>query len=306
MPARVVAGLLARREAGAGAITVLSCDNLPDNGALTAAAVTGFAGLVDETLVGWIGANVDFATSMVDRITPATTDDDRLLVEQTQGYVDADPVPTEPFHEWVVSGTFPAGRPRWETAGVTLVDDVTPFEQRKLWLLNGSHSLLAYAASIRGHETIDEAVADPVCRAWVDQLWDEACRHLTLPAAALDDYRSALLDRFGNPRVRHRLAQIAADGSTKLGVRVLPVLSAERSAGRVPTGGATAVAAWVLHLRGAGAPVRDPGAGRALAAAGTDDLRVAVPAVLDVLAPGLGSDGPLVDAVLAQAHVLLP
>jgi fructuronate reductase len=306
MPARVVAGLLARREAGAGAITVLSCDNLPDNGALTAAAVTGFAGLVDETLVGWIGANVDFATSMVDRITPATTDDDRLLVEQTQGYVDADPVPTEPFHEWVVSGTFPAGRPRWETAGVTLVDDVTPFEQRKLWLLNGSHSLLAYAASIRGHETIDEAVADPVCRAWVDQLWDEACRHLTLPAAALDDYRSALLDRFGNPRVRHRLAQIAADGSTKLGVRVLPVLSAERSAGRVPTGGATAVAAWVLHLRGAGAPVRDPGVGRALAAAGTDDLRVAVPAVLDVLAPGLGSDGPLVDAVLAQAHVLLP
>ncbi|MGI3785990.1 MAG: mannitol dehydrogenase family protein, partial [Janthinobacterium lividum] len=145
MPARVVAGLLARREAGAGAITVLSCDNLPDNGGVTATVVTGFAALVDDTLRAWIEVNVDFATSMVDRITPATTDEDRRLVAQTQGYVDAGPVPTEPFHEWVVSGRFPAGRPRWETAGVTLVDDVTPFEQRKLWLLNGSHSLLAYA-----------------------------------------------------------------------------------------------------------------------------------------------------------------
>jgi fructuronate reductase len=304
MPARVVAGLLARRAAGSGALTVLSCDNLPHNGAVAAAVVRGFAALVDDTLPAWIDANVDFATSMVDRITPATTDDDRRLVAQTQGYVDADPVPTEPFHEWVVSGRFPAGRPRWETAGVTLVDDVTPFEQRKLWLLNGSHSLLAYAGSIRGHETIAEAIADPACRAWVDELWDEACRHLPLPADALADYRAALLDRFGNARVRHLLAQIAADGSTKLGVRILPVLRAERSAGRVPTGCATALAAWVLHLRGVGAPVRDPGAGPARAAAEAEDLRVAVTGVLDVLAPGLGEDVPLVDAVVSRASAL--
>ena len=185
MPARLVAGLQARRDAGTGAITVLSCDNLPDNGSLTRAVVVGFADLVDETLARWIDENVEFATSMVDRITPATTDDDRRLVEQTQGYIDADPVPTEPFSEWVVSGAFPAGRPRWESAGATLVDDVTPFEQRKLWLLNGSHSLLAYAGSVRGHETIDEAVADPACRAWVEQLWDEACRHLTVGSRAI-------------------------------------------------------------------------------------------------------------------------
>ncbi len=304
MPARLVAGLLARRAAGAGPLTVLSCDNLPDNGAVTAAVVTGVARLVDATLLDWIEANVDFATSMVDRITPATTDDDRRLVARAQGYVDADPVPTEPFHEWVVSGRFPAGRPRWETAGVTLVDDVTPYEQRKLWLLNGAHSLLAYAGGVRGHATIDEAVADPGCRAWVEQLWDEACRHLQMPPSELDDYRAALLARFGNPRVRHRLAQIAADGSSKLGVRILPVLRAERSAGRVPTGCATAVAAWVLHLRGLGVPVRDPGADRAREAASTDDLEAAVTAVLDVLSPGLGDDAPLVRAVVAQAHAI--
>jgi fructuronate reductase len=183
LPARLVAGLLARRDAGVGAITILSCDNLPENGAVTWTVVTELAALVDESLPEWIHDNVDFATSMVDRITPVTTDEDRRLVQQHNGYVDASPVPTEPFSEWVVSGRFPAGRPRWEDSGVQLVDDVAPFEQRKLWLLNASHSLLAYAGSVRGHETIDQAIADPACREWVNLAWDEASRNLPfLPA----------------------------------------------------------------------------------------------------------------------------
>ena len=153
-------------------------------------------------------------------------------MEKECGYVDAYPVPTEPFSEWVVSGAFPAGRPRWEDAGATLVDDVEPFEQRKLWLLNASHSMLAYAGSIRGYQTIDEAIADPRCRSWVETFWDEASRHLILPASDIANYRAALLTRFSNPRVRHQLAQIAADGSIKLPVRTLPTLRAERSAGR--------------------------------------------------------------------------
>src|SRR4029453_2152689 len=152
LPARLVAGLLARRDAGVGPITVLSCDNLSENGAVTWTVVTEMAALVDESLPEWISENVDFAPSMVDRITPMTTDEDRRLVQEHNGYVDAYPVPTEPFSEWVVSGRFPAGRPKWEDSGVQLVDDVAPFEQRKLWLLNASHSLLAYAGSIRGHE----------------------------------------------------------------------------------------------------------------------------------------------------------
>jgi fructuronate reductase len=304
LPARLVAGLLARRAAGGEALTILSCDNLPENGAVTRTVVQDFADLLDETLADWIDLHVDFATSMVDRITPRTTDEDRALVQQACGYVDAYPVPTEPFSEWVVSGRFPAGRPRWEEAGVALVADVEPFEQRKLWLLNGSHSMLAYAGSIRGHSTIDEAIADPGCRSWVEMFWDEASRHLTLPAADIAEYRAALLTRFSNPRAGDQLARIAADGSTKLVVRTVPTIRAERSAGRVPVGCATTIAAWILHLRGLGAPVNDPGAGPAQNAANSAELPQAVPAVLDVLEPGLGGDKDFVDAVLQQAAAI--
>jgi fructuronate reductase len=304
LPGKLVAGLLARRAAGAAAVTVLSCDNLPENGEVTRMVVTDLAAQVDPTLGPWIDAHVDFATSMVDRITPATTDADRDLVAEATGRWDAEPVPTEPFSEWVVAGRFPAGRPRWEDAGAQLVDDVGPFEQRKLRMLNGSHSLLAYAGSIRGHDTIDEAIADPTCRAWVEQYWDEAGRHLDLPPDEVTAYRSALVGRFSNSRVRHRLSQIAADGSTKLVIRFLPTIRAERAAGRVPDGCATAVAAWVLHLRGRGAPVNDTGAAAAQEAASAEDLELAVPAVLNLLGEGLGADTALVAAVVERAALV--
>jgi fructuronate reductase len=304
LPARLVAGLAARRASGATALTILSCDNLPENGAVTKTVVQDFAARLNETLAGWIDSEVDFATSMVDRITPGTTDEDRALVQQACGYVDAYPVATEPFSEWVVSGGFPAGRPRWEEAGATMVGEVEPFEQRKLWLLNGSHSMLAYAGSIRGHSTIDEAIADPACRSWVEMFWDEASRHLTLPTSDIAGYREALLTRFSNPRAGDQLARIAADGSTKLVVRTVPTIRAERAAGRVPIGCATTIAAWILHLRGLGAPVKDSGAGPAQQAANSRELPEAVPAVLDVLEPGLGGDKDFVDAVLHQATAI--
>ena len=305
LPARLVAGLMARRNANSGAITILSCDNLPENGAVTQTVVTDLAELMDESLAEWIERNVDFATSMVDRITPATTDEDRRIVQEHNGYVDASPVPTEPFSEWVVSGRFPAGRPRWEDAGAQVVKDVEPFEQRKLWLLNGSHSMLAYAGSVRGHQTIDQAIADPACREWVNLFWDEASRHLPFPPVEVADYRAALLTRFSNPHMRDQLARIAADGSTKLVVRTIPAVRAERAAGRIPIGGATTLAAWVLHLRGAGAPVKDPGAAAALQAANSGDLPTAVPEVLETLESGLGKDGEFVRAVLAQSDAIM-
>ncbi len=304
LPARLVAGLVARRTSGASALTILSCDNLPENGAVTKTVVQDLAALLDQTLGDWINSQVDFATSMVDRITPRTTDEDRALVQQACGYVDAYPVATEPFSEWVISGGFPAGRPRWEEAGATIVAEVGSFEQRKLWLLNGSHSMLAYAGSIRGYSTIDEAIADPSCRSWVEMFWDEASRHLTLPAADIAEYREALLARFSNPRAGDQLARIAADGSTKLVVRTLPTIRAERAAGRVPVGCATTIAAWILHLRGLGAPIKDPGAAAAEKAANSGELREAVPAVLDVLEPGLGGDRDFVDAVIRQAGAI--
>ena len=304
LPAKLAAGLHARRSAGGPPITVLSCDNLPENGEVTRTVVTDLAELVDPALSEWIEREVDFATSMVDRITPGTTEEDRRLVQEHNRCVDAWPVATEPFSEWVVAGHFPAGRPRWEDAGAELVDDVAPFERRKLALLNGAHSMLAYAGSIRGHETIDKAIVDPACASWVKLFWDEASRHLPFPPADIDGYRAALLTRFSNPRAGDRLARIAADGSAKLPVRTLPTVRAERAAGRVPVGCATTLAAWVLHLRGLGAPVKDAGAAAAQQAANSGDLRAAVPAVLETLEPRLGDDRDFVDAVVRQADAI--
>jgi fructuronate reductase len=304
MPGRLVAGLLARRSAAAGPVAVVSCDNLPRNGAVTATVVRDLASAVDPTLVRWIDASVSFVTTMVDRITPRTVDADRDAVRAATGFADEAPVVTEPFTEWVLSGDFPAGRPDWPAVGARVVDDVTPFEDRKLWLLNGAHSLLAYGGTVRGHRTVADAVADPVCRGWLTQWWDEAQRHLALPAGSVDAYRGALLERFANPGVRHHLAQIAADGSPKLAVRILPVLRAERAAGRVPPGAIRALAAWVCHLRGEGAAVSDPAADELVRLAG-GPLQPAVVAVLGFLGADLARDGALVAATVRSAEELL-
>jgi fructuronate reductase len=290
-PGRLVAGLAARRAANAGSLAVVSCDNLPGNGSVTERVVTELAEAADPALAAWIGEQVSFVTTMVDRITPRTTDDDVRAVAEQTGWADAVPVVTEPFTEWVLSGAFPAGRPAWDAAGARFVDDVHPHETRKLLLLNGGHSLLAYAGSARGHETIAEAVTDPVCRRWLDQWWDEASRHVPLPAEDLVAYRAALLDRFANPRIRHTLAQIAADGSQKLPIRLLPVLRAERAAGRMPSGAVRILAAWIDHLRGFGAPVNDAGAGpyRDRAGSARD--------VIALLAPELADDASLIGMI---------
>jgi fructuronate reductase len=290
-PGRLVAGLAARRAANAGSLAVVSCDNLPGNGAVTERVVTELAEAADPALAAWIGEQVSFVTTMVDRITPRTTDDDVRAVAEQTGWADAVPVVTEPFTEWVLSGAFPAGRPAWDAAGARFVDDVHPHETRKLLLLNGGHSLLAYAGSARGHETIAEAVTDPVCRRWLDQWWDEASRHVPLPAEDLVAYRAALLERFANPRIRHTLAQIAADGSQKLPIRLLPVLRAERAAGRMPSGAVRILAAWIDHLRGFGAPVNDAGAGPYRDRAGSARDVVAL------LAPELADDEPLIGMI---------
>ncbi|MFJ2667587.1 mannitol dehydrogenase family protein [Nocardia fluminea] len=255
--ARLVAGLAARQAAGAGPIALVPCDNLPDNGAVLSRLVREFTGSALPALGGWIDSHVSFVTSAVDRITPATTTDDVAAVESALGYRDAAPVVTEPFREWVLCGDFPAGRPRWETSGAVFTTDITPYEQRKLWLLNGAHSLLAYTAPLRGHRTVGEAIEDPVCRDWLEQWWREAGPYVGLPAAELLSYQQALVDRFSNRRMHHQLAQIAMDGSQKLPVRVLPVLRRERAAGRIPEAAVRTIAGWVCHLTGSVVPVVD-------------------------------------------------
>ena len=285
VPGRLVAGLNARRIAFAGPIAVVCCDNLPGNGAVTRQVMLDFAGVAEPALASWIRDNVSFVTTMVDRITPRSTPEDMAMVAE-RGTADAAPVVTEPFTEWLLEGDFPRGRPAWEAGGARFVSDVRPHELRKLLLLNGGHSLLAYAGSALGLTTIAEAVADERCRGWLNEWWDEAVRHVPLPANELADYRVALLDRFANPRIRHTLAQIAADGSQKIPIRVLPVLRGERAAGRMPAGAIRVLAAWIGHLRGRGAPVNDAGA----AAYRDKPARE----VLALLAPDLAADEQLV------------
>lgn len=302
-PGRLVAGLAARRRSGAGPVALVPCDNLPGNGELGRRVVLDLAERVDPALAGWIAASTSVVGTVVDRITPRATAADADAVTRRTGRIDRAVVVTEPFAEWVLAGDFPAGRPRWEAAGARFVDDTTPYEHRKLWLLNGAHSLLAYAGSARGWRTVAEALADDACRRWVEDWWDEASSHLAQPAGELAGYRRALAARFANPRMADPLARVAEDGSQKLPVRVLPVVRAERAAGRVPAAGARILAAWIGHLRGGGAPVRDVRQAE-LTALAAGPLARAVPAVLGALDPAAAEDGELVGAVTDAAGEL--
>ncbi|WEV41832.1 hypothetical protein OZX57_07765 [Bifidobacterium sp. ESL0682] len=236
---------MARRNAGAGPITVLPCDNLAGNGAAFRKVVEQAIAEVDPSLLDWTRLNVAWGTSMVDRITPATTSADIELVERTKGWHDAAPVRTEPFREWVIAGEFPSGRPAWDEVGAVITDDVTPYEQRKLWMLNGSHSTLAYCGPLFGCETVADAVADPTLRSWINEWWDLAGRYVSVPT---DEYRRQLLQRFENPNIRHLLMQIASDGSEKLPVRIVPAARKALEDGASALPAARAIAAWILFL----------------------------------------------------------
>ncbi|MDQ1483835.1 MAG: fructuronate reductase [Actinomycetota bacterium] len=302
-PARLVAGFAARRRAGAGAITMVPCDNLPGNGAAVARVVEHLGSLIDPGLATWIANSVSYVTTMVDRITPAPTAADVASVLTATGKADPATIVTEPFSEWVVSGEFGADLPGWKEAGVTFTDDVGPFEERKLWMLNGAHSMLAYAGSIQGHVTVAETMRDQECVVWLHEWWDAAARHLSLPAPENDAYRAALIERFANPHMHHRLDQIAWDGSQKLPIRVLPTLRNEWAAGRLPPGATRPIAAWVCHLRGSGAKVKDARSAEVMPLA-AGPLPVAVRSLLGNLDPELGADDAVVRAVLAQARAL--
>ena len=259
-PGKLVAGLLGRRAAGLPGVTFVPCDNVPGNGAMVRRVVVELAHEVDPDLAGWVLRSCGFVTTTVDRITPRATDSDRAGLLAAGGIDDPACVVTEPYTEWVLAGSFVAGRPAWETAGARFVEDIEPWENRKLWLLNGSHSLLAYAGSLRGAETVADAIADSAVRGWVEQWWDDAAAVLPLPAAEIGAYRQDLLDRYSNPRIRHRLAQIAMDGWQKVPIRIPPVLRFHLDRGDVPLGATRVLAAWTQHLRGYGVPVADPAA----------------------------------------------
>jgi fructuronate reductase len=297
---RLVAGLARRRLTGAGPLAIVPCDNFSDNGPLTRAAVIQMAHEVQPELGAWIGESVSFVSTSVDRITPRVEDSLVETVAAATGYRDAAPIATEPFSDWTLSGEFPAGRPDWESSGAVFVDEIGPYESRKLWMLNGAHSLLAYFGRLLGHRTVAEAVRDRDCIIAVNAWWDEACRHLPEPLD-LASYRAALMERFENPRIEHSLAQISADGLTKISLRIAPVARAERRAGRDAEAAAFVMAAWIAALRN-GLPIDDTRRAeidRALAAVDP------TAALLAMVGPELAGDTDFRERVRDVVHQLL-
>jgi fructuronate reductase len=289
-PGYLVEALARRRRAGAKPFAILCCDNLPSNGQTVKRVLTRFAELRDPGLGRWLADELACPSTMVDRIVPATTDEDRAEVSAALGLIDAWPVMAEPFWQWVVEDHFPTGRPDLAASGVELVKDVAPYELMKLRLLNGSHSTLAYLGYLSGRQTIADAVGRPVLRQVVSRLMEEATVTLKpLPGFDLDAYKASLLERFANPALRHRTWQIAMDGSQKLPPRLVAI-SRDRLARGLPVGvAALGIAAWMRYVAGpdeAGQPIdlRDPMADRlkALAAGAAGDPAKLAKALLGV------------------------
>ena len=265
-PGFLVRALAARRAAGLRPFTVLSCDNLPENGTLVRTIVLQLAQEIDSELADWIDKECCFPATMIDRIVPATQSDDLIRVAKLIGKTDAAPVIHEPFRQWVIEDEFvDQQRPDFAAAGVQLVDNVAPFELMKLRMLNGSHSALAYLGYLAGHQTISDTVADPVFSAFVQKLWhEEITPTLTAPPGTdLGLYANTLLSRYQNSAIQHRTWQIAMDGSQKLPQRLLGTLADARVQNRDCPGLALSVAAWMRYVggvdeQGKAIDVRDP------------------------------------------------
>ena len=238
-----------RKEAGHLPFTVLCCDNLPANGVTARRVVVGMAALRDAALASYISQHIAFPSTMVDRIVPATNDDDRKLVAQETGLVDAWPVVTEPFTQWVIEDRFSSGRPRFEDVGAELVADVEPYEKMKLRMLNGSHSTLAYLGYLAGFTYVSEAIAcQPLRRLVYDLMSEEVMPTLPKGLADFDKYRDKLIERFTNPALKHRTWQIAMDGTQKLPQRLLGTIRDLLSKGLPISRASLGVAAWMRYI----------------------------------------------------------
>jgi mannitol 2-dehydrogenase len=270
----VAAALRLRRERGIVPFTVMSCDNVQGNGTMARRGFTAYARALDPALADWMDAHVAFPNSMVDRITPATTDGDRADIAQRYGVVDEWPVICEDFTQWVLEDAFTAGRPPYERAGVQIVADVEPYELMKLRLLNASHQGLCYFAHLAGYRAVHDAVNDPlISRFLLRYMDDEATATLApVPGVDLEAYKRRLIERFANAHVADTVARLCADSSDRIPKWLMPVVRENLAAGRPVELSAAIVASWARYAEGvdeAGAPIEvvDRLAGRVVAAA---------------------------------------
>jgi mannitol 2-dehydrogenase len=248
----ITEALLRRRERGLPPFTVMSADNLQGNGHLAKRVFVAFARRRDPELADWIDHDVRFPNSMVDRITPVTTDSDRALVRDRFGIDDRWPVVCEPFTQWVLEDSFSIGRPSYEDAGVQVVEDVEPYELMKLRLLNGSHQALCYFGYLCGYRLVHDAAQDPLFRKFLlGYMHEEATPTLApVPGVDLDDYKQTLIERFSNPEVRDTIARLCAESSDRIPKWLLPVIRAQLKTGGEIRRSAAVVASWARYAEG--------------------------------------------------------
>ncbi len=270
----VTEALVRRRERGVAPFTVMSCDNVPGNGDVARRSFAAFAALRDPALGEWVDREVPFPNSMVDRITPATTDAHRAELARRFGVEDGWPVVCEPWTQWVLEDRFGSGRPPLEDAGVQLVDDVEPYELMKLRLLNGSHQAMGYLGVLAGHTTVHEVCQDPLFRRFLHGYLDEEATPTLAPVPGidLDSYKADLTGRFANPHMRDPLARLCAESSDRMPKFLLPVLRANLASGGEIRCAVAVLAGWARYAEGVGedgAPIEvvDPLRDRLTAAA---------------------------------------
>ncbi len=253
MPGVLASGIAARRRAGAGPLSIISCDNLSDNGRVLQKVVHGFTRQLDRSLADWCSDHLSFPNTMVDRIVPQTADQDIALFSTATGVRDDAMLTTEPFKQWVIEDSFIAERPPWELAGAQIVTDVAQFESVKLRILNAAHSTLAYLGLLLGYEHVHEAMADDSLALFVESLLQDEVIPLLgeSPNMDLDRYKCDVLDRFRNSAIPYGTAQVATDGSKKLPQRIVPSLGLAIAQNRRSAGLELVFAAWLLCMKDA-------------------------------------------------------
>jgi mannitol 2-dehydrogenase len=248
----ILAGLMRRRADGIVPFTVMSCDNIPHNGHVTFDGVVGLARLIDQDLADWVGEHVAFPNSMVDRITPATTERERKILADEFGVEDNWPVFCEPFRQWVLEDKFTDGRPPLEKVGVQFVPDVAPYELMKIRILNGGHAAIAYPAGLMDIHFVHEAMQEPLVRGFLDKLeHDEIIPTVPpVPDTSLEEYYQLIDKRFSNPKIGDTVRRLCLDGSNRQPKFIIPTIADRLKAGKSVTGLALESALWCRYCFG--------------------------------------------------------